>query len=248
MRVEGTHGGEKWLLCIGHRGARGHCPENTLLSFRKALELGVHCVEADVYHLDGRLLVFHDDTLERTTNGSGYLLDQHLHYLRSLDAGEGQRIPTLSEVFEAIDLRAGINIELKGPDTARPVAEFIAGRRRAGWKDRLILVSSFNHLELHKLHEIDPSIRTGVLLAGSPVNWDPAGTVPGAYSVHLSFRYINRSTVDHFHSRGLRIFAFTINNPPDIRRMRDLGVDGVFTDYPERVLAGQERREIIGWP
>ncbi len=91
---------KRGLLCIGHRGAMGHAPENTLLSFRRALELGAHCVEADVYYVDHHLMVFHDDRLERTTNGSGYLADHDFETLRSLDAGNGERIPTLGEVFE----------------------------------------------------------------------------------------------------------------------------------------------------
>ena len=239
---------ERWLLSIGHRGARGHGPENTLLSFRKALEIGVPCVELDVYHVDGHLLVFHDDRLERTTNGSGYLLDHSFQYLRSLDAGGGEGIPTLSEVFDTINFRAGINIELKGPNTARPVAGFIAARRRAGWKDHLILISSFNHAELYELHQIDPGIRTGALIAGPPMDGDLSVALPWAYSVHLSLKYVNRRTVDQAHSSGLRVFVFTVNRPRDIRRMRELGVDGVFTDYPERVLVQQEHRDIIGWP
>ena len=109
----------KRFLCIGHRGAMGHAPENTLLSLKKALEMGAPCVEVDVYFVDGHLLVFHDDRLERTTNGFGYLADHDFEYLRSLDAGEGERIPTLREVFETVGLKAGVNIELKGPGTAR---------------------------------------------------------------------------------------------------------------------------------
>jgi len=238
---------KKRLLCIGHRGAMGHAPENTLLSFRKALELGAPCVEADVYNVDGNLMVFHDDRLERTTNGSGYLLDHDFDYLRSLDAGNGERIPTLGEVFETVDLRAGVNIELKGPGTARPVVEFISTLRKYGWRDDLILVSSFKHRELEEVRRIDPRIRLGVLVAGLPMDDAAFAAELGAYSVHLSLKSVKRKFVDDAHSRGLRVFVFTVNNPKDIRRMEGFGVDGVFTNYPERILQHQKTGGAIGW-
>ncbi len=235
------------LLCIGHRGAMGHAPENTLLSFKKALELGAPCVEMDVYHVDGNLVVFHDERLERTTNGSGYLLDHDFDYLRSLDAGDGERIPTLLEVFEIVDRKAGVNIELKGPGTARPVVDFVAARRKQGWRNDLILVSSFNHRELEEVRGMDPSIKLGALMVDLPVDDAAFADALGAYSVHLSLEFIDRGFVDHAHSRGLRAFVFTVNHPHDIHRMERLGVDGVFTNYPERVLSRQDAGGIIGW-
>ena len=236
----------KRLICIGHRGAMGHAPENTLLSFKKALKLGAQCVEADVYHVDGKLVVFHDDRLERTTNGSGYLLDHDFHYLRSLDAGDGERIPTLGEVFETVDLKAGVNIELKGPGTARPVAEFISHIKGNGWSDDLILVSSFKRPELEDIRGIDPEIRIGVLNAGPPGDAADFAVSLGAYSVHLSLKYIGRRFIEDAHSRGLRVFVYTVNHPKDIGRMQAFGVDGVFTNYPERVLKDQKTGR-IGW-
>ncbi|MEN8142989.1 MAG: glycerophosphodiester phosphodiesterase family protein, partial [Thermodesulfobacteriota bacterium] len=116
---------EKKLLVIAHRGAMGYEPENTLASFRKALDLGADAIELDVYSLNDHLVIFHDDSLERTTNGQGFLLEQDFTRLRSLDAGNGEQIPTLSEVFVLIKGRVPLNIELKGPGTAGPVVEFI---------------------------------------------------------------------------------------------------------------------------
>ena len=235
------------LLCIGHRGAMGHAPENTLLSFKKALELGAACVEADVYYVDGNLLVIHDDRLERTTNGSGYLLDHDFDTLRALDAGDGERIPTLEELFETVDLKAGLNIELKGSHTVRPVVEFIAARRQYGWRDDLILVSSFNHSRLEAVRGIDPRIRLGVLITGPPGDAAAVAAGIGAYSVHLSLAFVDRAFVADAHSRGLRVFVFTVNDPDDIHRMAGLGVDGVFTNYPERVFKYKEDKAAIGW-
>lgn len=129
-----------FLLCIGHRGAKGHEPENTLRSIRKAIELGTPCIEIDVHHVDGHLVVFHDDRLERRTNGIGNLAEQSFEYLRSLDAGNGERIPTLQEVCETIGPGIGLNIELKGPGTATPVADYVASRLK---RDGTQIPSSF---------------------------------------------------------------------------------------------------------
>ena len=237
----------KNLLCIGHRGAMGHAPENTLASIRKALELSVHCVEIDVYCVDGQLVVFHDSRLERTTNGTGYLLEQNFTDLRSLDAGDGERIPTLKEVFETVHLQAGVNIELKGPDTARPVVEFISKMRDIGWSDDLILISSFDHRELAQIRKLDPRIKVGAMIVGLPVDDAAFAESLGAYSVHLSLEFIDRRFVDDAHSRGLRVFVFTVNHPEDIIKMGEIGVDGVFTNYPERVLKHKNDRGAIGW-
>ncbi len=240
------HTGE--LLCIGHRGAMGHAPENTLLSIRKALELGAPCIEMDVYNVDGHLVVFHDSRLERTTNGTGYLMEQRFDDLRTLDAGNGEKIPTLKEAFEAIQMKAGINIELKGPGTAEPVAEFIFGMKETGWNDDLLLVSSFNHRELSLLNRLDPRIKLGAMMVGLPLSDAAFGESLGAYSVHLSLEFIDPRFVKDARARGLRIFVFTVDLPEDIEKMRKLGVDGVFTNYPERVLKGNTATYAAGWP
>jgi glycerophosphoryl diester phosphodiesterase len=237
------------MLCIGHRGAMGHAPENTLASFQKALELGTPCVELDVYPVDGHLMVFHDDRLERTTNGSGYLSEQKFTYLRSLDAGAGERIPILEEVFEVIGMRAGVNIELKGEAAARPVVELISAFRKRGWSDNLILVSSFSRRDLSEVHRMDAEIKLGVLIPSSPSDDVLFAARLGAYSVHPSQEFVDRRFVRDARSRGLRVFVFTVNQPDDISAMEELGVDGVFTDYPERVLKDHRPGETaIGWP
>jgi glycerophosphoryl diester phosphodiesterase len=224
------------MLCIGHRGAMGHAPENTLLSMQKALEIGVPWVELDVYEVEGHLIVIHDKTLERTTNGTGYVMEQTFDYLRSLDAGKGEKIPTLNEVFDLIQRRAGINIELKGPDTAGPVAVFLDRYRLKGWTDDKILVSSFNHRELKKIKDLDDDVRIGPLIKEIPEGNAAFADEMGAFSVHVSLKYITRAFVEDAHHRGLKVYVYTVNRLNDIARMRSFGVDGVFTNYPERVL------------
>ncbi|MEL0083582.1 MAG: glycerophosphodiester phosphodiesterase family protein, partial [Gammaproteobacteria bacterium] len=154
------------LLCIGHRGAMGHAPENTLGSVKAALALGVRHLEIDVYCVEGELLVFHDDRLERTTNGTGRIRDQSLSHLRSLDAGGGQQIPTLEEVCTEIAGKACLNIELKGPGTARPVARLINQLIARGWHHDCFLVSSFDHRQLAEMGQMEPRIKLGALLCG----------------------------------------------------------------------------------
>jgi len=232
------------LLCIGHRGAMGHEPENTLSSIRKALALGAPCMEVDVYNVDGHLVVFHDDRLERMTNGVGYVSEQSFEYLRSLDVGDGQQIPTLEEVCEVIDARACVNIELKGPDTAAPVAELITNLTKNGWDKNSILVSSFHQRELLKMRRLHPEIKIGALLRGLPVDGSKFAEDLGAFSVHPSLDFVDQRFVDDAHNRGLKVYVYAVDHPDDIAKMQILGVDGVFTGYPERVLENYSQGEL----
>lgn len=222
------------MICIGHRGARGHEPENTLRSVRRALDLGAEGIEIDVYAVDGELVVFHDAKLDRTTNGRGRLTRKTFAYLRTLDAGKGEQIPTLSEVFDAVNRRAFINVELKGRRTAEPVAELIEQYvRERGWSYEDFLVSSFHRRELRAL--VGRPIRLGVLFARSARRFAGIAAQLGAYSIHPNLRAANTRVVGAAHKLGLKVFVYTVNKPSDIARMRALGVDGVFTDFPERV-------------
>ena len=225
-----------YLRCIGHRGAMGHEPENTLRSIRKALVLGTPCMEVDVYNVDGRLVVFHDNRLERMTNGAGYLSEQSFEYLRSLDVTGGQRILTLEEVCEVIDSQACLNIELRGPGAAAPVVELISNFIDSGWDKDAFLVSSFNHRELLEIKRLNQDIKLGALIRGLLVDDSKFAEDLGAFSVHPSFDFIDQRFVDDAHARGLKVYVYTVNHPEDIAKMHKLGVDGVFTNFPERVL------------
>lgn len=227
------------FLCIGHRGACGHEPENTLRSIRRALELGAQGVEIDVRLAGGELGVFHDTRLERTTNGRGLFERKSFAAWRALDAGGGERIPTLREVFETVQRRAFINIELKGRRTAAPVEalirEYVATR---GWSYEHFVVSSFHRSELRALR--DPQIRVGLLLTRPTRLYGLSARRARAWSVHPALRYVTARFVEDAHRRGLRVFVYTVNAPADLERMRRFGVDGVFTDFPERVAAARE--------
>jgi glycerophosphoryl diester phosphodiesterase len=223
--------------CIGHRGACGYAPENTLPAFELAIEMGCPWIELDVYHVDGELLVIHDDTLERTTNGKGHVMDHSVSYLRSLDAGDGQQIPKLEEVIELVDHRAGINVELKGPNTAEAVVKAIHRYQARGWSSDEFLISSFQHQELSVVREFDQVLNLGALFGKSVDGFLEKTLRLDAYSVNLDLRSCQESLVNQAHAAGLKVFVYTVNRETDIERMLQLRVDGVFTNYPDRVFA-----------
>ena len=223
------------FLCIGHRGARGYEPENTLRSIRRAFELGAHGVEIDVWYVDGELIVIHDATLQRTTNGRGFVSRKSFEQLRALDAGAGERIPTLREVLETVEGLGFINIELKGRKTAQPVSalleEFVEKR---GWSYESFILSSFHRSELAQI--CNPAIRIGMLCAKPTPLYYLSARRLGAWSIHPSARHTTARFVENAHRRGYKVFVYTVNSPLEIERMRAIGVDGVFTDFPDRVL------------
>lgn len=224
------------FLIIGHRGAAGLEPENTLRSIRKALELGADAVEFDVHCLDEHLVVFHDATLERTTNGRGPLARIPFARLRELDAGKGERVPTLEEVCDEVNRRAKLHIELKGRGTARSTGEIIDRYvREHGWRYDDFLVSSFHHDELAQL--AGRSIPLGILYSKSPARFVALAEKLGAYSIHCKAAYATPDLLERAHKAGLKVFVYTVNDSAEIARLRDLGVDGVFTDFPERALS-----------
>jgi glycerophosphoryl diester phosphodiesterase len=226
------------FFCFGHRGARGHEPENTVRSVRRALDLGADGVEVDVQFADGQLVVIHDNTLERTTNGRGRVAKKSFAYLRSLDAGSGERIPTLAEIFDAVNRRAVINVELKGPNTSAPVAALITEYvNRRGWHYDDFLVSSFNLARICEAKQLRPEIRIGALIGKTPRGLAKFAEELGAWSLHAGKHCVTSKLVADAHRRGLKILVFTVNQPGEIARMRILGVDGVFSDFPERVVA-----------
>lgn len=226
------------LFCFGHRGACGHEPENTLRSVRKALELGADGIEVDVHLADGRLMVIHDETLDRTTNGAGLVAEKTFVQLRSLDAGLGERIPTLAEVFDVVNRRAIINVELKGPSTAALVAALIDDCvRQRGWRYEDFIISSFDHAQIQEAKKLRPEIRTGALIDKVPSGLAEFAEQLGAWSLNVSKRCITQALVEDAHRRGLKVFVFTVNRADEIARMKTLGVDGVFSDFPERVLS-----------
>jgi glycerophosphoryl diester phosphodiesterase len=236
----------KGMVCFAHRGASGHEPENTLRAFRTALNLGAPWIEIDIQAVEGELVVIHDDTLGRTTSGKGYVSGQNLEYLRALDAGKGERIPLLREVLDLISKAgAGINIELKGRDTAVLAVSLIkeyVGKGCLTYDQ--IIVSSFSFEELKKARELSPELKIGLLYDKLTPDYYQTAEALCAFSLHLNFRNIDQKLVEEAHSLGLMVIAFTVNKPGDIERMRRLGVDGIFTDYPELMTNGLKKQTL----
>lgn len=226
------------FLAIGHRGARGHAPENTLLAIDSGIRLGADMVEFDVRRHGDSLLVIHDSRLDRTTNGEGRLDRSSLDYIRGLDAGRGQQVPLLDEVLDLVEARVPVNIEMKSAEgTGSLIAQMIRDYIAEGWPASHFLVSSFHLPELYEFKQLLPEIPVGVLVAGVPLDWAASATELGAQVLNISAEFADPRLVQDAHDRGLKVYAYTVNLPDDIRELHELGLDGVFSDYPDRVLS-----------
>ncbi|MGE0266842.1 MAG: glycerophosphodiester phosphodiesterase [Candidatus Omnitrophota bacterium] len=225
------------ILRIGHRGAQGYAPENTLKSIRKAIELGVDMIEVDVHSCrTSEILVIHDEKLERTTNGSGYVRQKTLAYIKSLDAGEGEQVPTLTEVLDLIDKRVALNIELKGKYTLKPVLKIIDHYVHAkGWAYEHFIVSTFMRKKLKRLAKLHPKVRIGALLAYHPFGFIKFAKRIKAFSVHLNAKLADPKIIREAQKNGLKVYVWTVNEKEDIERLKKIGVDGIFSDFPDRI-------------
>jgi len=225
------------VLRIGHRGASGHEPENTLRSFEAAVRLGADMVEFDVHVCgSGELVVIHDETVDRTTDGSGAVARMTLSELKALDAGKGEKIPTLGEVFSALKGRAAVNIELKGRGTAEPVYELMTGHIRGGsWGLEEILVTSFDWGMLEAMRALSADTRLGPLVYKDIDEALKVATKLDSHSVNPYHRSIDHNFVKEVHGLGISVYPWTVDEPEDISRVVSMGVDGVISDYPERV-------------
>jgi glycerophosphoryl diester phosphodiesterase len=222
------------VLIIGHRGAAGHTPENTLLSFRKAVKIGCDMTELDV-HLcgSGELVVIHDETVDRTTDGSGLVSNLSLRDLKTLDAGFGEKVPTLDEVLKLLKGRIMLNIELKGLGTAKPVHTLVES---IGWRRDALLITSFDWVMLHEYRELDPAARIGPLTYNNLNDAMVFAQSIDAHSINPYHRHLSTEYLREAHGKGFRIYPWTVNQSEDIEHVIKMGVDGVISDYPERVL------------
>lgn len=220
------------ILRIGHRGAAGHAPENTLGSIQKAIAFGCDLVEVDVRRTkDGQLLLLHDERVDRTTNGKGAIAEMTLKDLRMLDAGGGQWIPTLEETLQTANGRVGLILELKAKGLAEEVCCIVHASGFTG----PIIYASFLHDELQHIHQAERGVSTMVLFKRLPQDPVAAGTSLRATCVGLRFDKATKPLLKAFHKAGLVVFTYTVNKPSDIQRVRALGVDGIVSDFPDRI-------------
>lgn len=213
----------------------GYAPENTISSVQKAIELNPDMIEFDAYYIDQQLIIIHDDRLERTTNGKGYIWNYSFEELRKFDAGNGEKIPTLEEVVDIIPEHIQVNIEIKGRSSTRPVIEFIQARAKTKKEKQRYLVSSFIHQELKLVKKLDKDILIGALCCAEPIKLAKFAEKLKAYSVNPSVEFVTAEFVKDAHMRGLKVYVYTVNHPEDIQRMHEMGVDGIFSNYPDRV-------------
>lgn len=226
------------FLIIGHRGACGYKPENTLSSFQKALDMGVDMIELDVYVCKtGELVVHHDDTVDRTTNGHGNVIDMSFFQLQNLKIDDDEKIAILSEVIDLVDRKVPINIELKGPGTAKPVVKLLEQYLKIGWGEHDFVVSSFDHDQILQFKKLLPSINVGVLFSwrNMPKNIVEIAQECQAIFIGLDVKVVTQKLVDEAHAAGFLVYVWTVNEKVTADAMRELGVDGIFANYPDRV-------------
>ena len=227
----------KKILNIGHRGAKGHEPENTLPSFQKALDLNADGIELDV-HLckTGELIVIHDFTVDRTTNGSGAVSELSLSEIKSLRVNNEIEVPTLEEVLDLVGKKCFVNIELKGRHTAKPVSHLIEKyilEKDYSYDD--FIVSSFQREELEMMFSINPKIHLGVLSQASVMQALEWANAFSAKAIHPHFSLLTEHNVQKAQEQGFKIYTWTVNETEDIERIKTYNVNGIITDFPERI-------------
>ena len=215
-------------LRIGHRGAAGHVLENTLGSIEKAIELGVDYVEIDLRLThDGHVVILHDPTVDRTTNGHGRIKDLTLANVQRIKTKDGQHVPTLEEVLKLTDGRVGLMLELKIRGLAKPVTEIVQQSQFSS----PVIYASFHHKELSRVREWLPSATIMPLISRGRI----APRIPiklSAHHVGIRFDRVTKPVVESLHAAGIEIFVFTVNDAYDIARMANTGVDGIISDMP----------------
>ncbi|MDW5287979.1 glycerophosphodiester phosphodiesterase [Formosa sp. PL04] len=224
-------------LVMGHRGAKAYIAENTLESIQKALDFNVDGIEIDVHCCaSGELVVFHDFTLDRMTNGEGELAKQTLSELKALKVDGQFSIPTLDEVLDLIDRKCILNIELKGKYTAAATCKTIQNYiEYKSWQYSDFLVSSFQHHELEDVYKIDKNIPLGVLTKANMMEAIEFAETVKAKAIHPGSAIVTRDNVKFAQSKGYAVNVWTVNDEATINRMKDYGVDAIISDNPDIV-------------
>ncbi|MEO9892123.1 glycerophosphodiester phosphodiesterase family protein [Aurantibacter sp.] len=221
---------------IGHRGAMGHVTENTLESIQKAMDIGVDMIEIDIFKIkSGELIVFHDDTVDRLTNTKGAVESFTLDELQQLKLEGDLRIPTLQEVLDIIDNKVELNIELKGSNTTDLLNKMLETNiKDTNWTLDSFIISSFKWDELRSMRNLNDEIRIAVLVGKEIPEATEAAKELSAEAINPHFKALTQENVNEVHKAGFKLYPFTINEPEDIALMKQFGVDGIITNFPER--------------
>ncbi|MEL7479153.1 MAG: glycerophosphodiester phosphodiesterase family protein [Pseudomonadota bacterium] len=221
------------MQIFAHRGASGNYPENTTSAITAALQAQVDGIELDVQSCADDFVIIHDSWLDRTTNGTGRVVDTPFSEISKLDAGNGQKILNLQQVLELIGTQTQINLELKHTFGLDKLVSTLEQNVADGIIEReQLLISSFDHHQLKWLKQNLPWVKIGALTASIPLNYAYFAENLHAYSVHLDKNFINHEFVADAKQRGLKVMTYTVDKQQEIEEMQNLGVDGIFSNYP----------------
>ncbi len=234
-------------MLIAHRGGAAEAPENTLASFRHAIELGCKYVELDVQMTrDSHLVVIHDERVDRTTNGQGAVQEMSFEELRHLDAGvrfsesfKGEKIPTLREVLElCADNGVGVVVELKSPELNPGVEEKVVALIGEMWLRGAenIWCISFHHEAIRRMRTLDPTLALGYLYMPDVADFAQADDVVQAVCPYYASALAHPEQVEAAHRKGKFVFVYTVNSEEDMRRLGEIGVDGLVSDRPSALI------------
>jgi glycerophosphoryl diester phosphodiesterase len=241
------------VLVIAHRGASGHAPENTFAAFRRAIALGAGFIETDLQlSRDARFVAIHDATIDRTSNGKGAVHDLTLAELRRLDMGSwfgsefvGERIPTLEEILEFSKKHDVVfYLELKPAGSWGGEHALIGALRESGEIARTVVIS-FDEGILQALRKIEPTVMTGLLYDGQIEAPLERALEVGARQLAMRGDLVTPGVIADAKKKDLQIVCWTVNHPAHMRALIAAGVDGIMSDYPDRLLAAQ-KKEVTG--
>lgn len=224
----------KPLIIAAHRGASAYEPENSLAAFERAIAMGAPMIELDVHICKtGQIVVIHDQTIT-IDNKKRKIEEMAWNILKKQIIGKNEHIPLLEDVFNLVDKRAIINIELKGAGTAKPVADLINHYiAKKQWSADHFIASSFDHYRLLEFKKYSPKIKTGVLLECNPIGHAQIADRANAHYAFCHYQWLTKEFIDDAHKRAIQVFAYTINDKKLANQLQKLGVDGIFTDYPD---------------
>lgn len=238
------------MLAIAHRGASGYAPENTLAAFRRAASLGVSFIETDLQLTrDAHFVALHDETVNRTTTGQGAVQHLTLAEVRRLDAGSwfgsefmGERVPTLLDILDfARKNDVVFYLELKPSGFWGGEHALISALRDSGEIQRAVIIS-FDPVILEGLRRIEPTLMTGLLFDGQIENPFARALEIGARQLAVKGNLVTPNLLAEAHKRDLQVVCWTINNPAHMRLLAAAGVDGIMSDYPDRLLSSLKKQ------
>ncbi|HEY1195445.1 glycerophosphodiester phosphodiesterase [Flavobacterium sp.] len=225
------------MLKIAHRGAKAYEPENTLQAFQKALDLHSDGIELDVHlSADEHIIVMHDETIDKMTNGKGDINKYTLAELKSFRIAEKLQIPTLNEVFDLVDKKCFINVELKNADTSKNVVSLIEEYiNEKGWNYEHFIISSFDWNALTAVQKLNPNIPIGVLTEENVDDALAFAEKIKAKAIHPDFHLLNKENVQQIQEKGFLVFPWTVNSDEDIQKVKSYKVNGIISDNPDKI-------------